>query len=110
MRPTSILVFVVPEGGLGKGEGRWETFLRSRGDPAFVCDDAGMRDELTSWAKTRDNGNPRCTDDLDQPEFADLLADLAETHHLGKCVDAAFVGTEEAYAEAFLACIDDVFD
>ena len=54
---------------------------------------------LVQWAKKRDNGNPRCTDDLTEPQFADVLAGLAESHHLDKCVDAAFVNTSEAAAE-----------
>ena len=71
-----------------------------RGDLAFYCNDTGIGKELLEWAKERDNGNPRCTDDLEETQFADVLAGLAETHHLDKCVDAAFAGTEEAAAEA----------
>jgi hypothetical protein len=70
-----------------------------RGDLAFHCNDSGITKELVEWARIRDNGNPRCTDDLAEPQFADVLSGLAESHHLDKCVDAAFVGTEEATAE-----------
>ena len=65
--------------------------------------------ELVAWAKERDNGNPRCTDDLEETQFADVLAGLAESHHLDKCVDAAFVGTEEAAAETEAPVIDGIF-
>ena len=77
-----------------------------RGDLAFYCNDKGICSELTEWAKERDNGNPRCTDDLGEAQFADVLAGLAESHHLDKLVDAAFAGTEEAAAEADPRIID----
>ena len=73
------------------------------------CNDPGITSELTEWAKSRDNGNPRCTDDLTEVPFADVLAGLAESHHLDKCVDAAFAGTEEAAAEAEPKIIDAVY-
>ena len=69
-----------------------------RGDLAFYCNDKAIQDELVEWARCRENGNPRCTDDLEQTEFADVLAGLAECHHIDKCVDAAFVGTTEEAA------------
>ena len=80
-----------------------------RGDLAFHCNDTGVMKELVEWAKERDNGNPRCTDDLEETQFADVLAGLAESHHLDKCVDAAFVGTEEAAAETEAPVIDGIF-
>jgi hypothetical protein len=88
---------------------RWTgtTPTKCRGGLAFVCNDAGISHGLTEWARERDNGNPRCTEDLNEAEFADVLAGLAETHHLDKCVDAAFAGTEEAAAEAIP--IDGIF-
>ena len=79
-----------------------------KGDLAFHCNDPGITSELTEWAKSRDNGNPRCTDDLTEVPFADVLAGIAESHHLDKCVDAAFAGTEEAAAEADPKIIDAV--
>ena len=79
-----------------------------KGDLAFYCNDEGIRSELTEWAKERDNGNPRCTDDLGEAQFADVLAGLAESHHLDKLVDAAFAGTEEAAAEAEPRIIDGI--
>ena len=54
---------------------------------------------LVEWAREQDNGNPRSTDDLDETQFADIIGGIAESHHLDRCVDAAFVGTEEAKAE-----------
>ena len=80
-----------------------------RGDLAFHCNDSGITSELTEWAKVRDNGNPRCTDDLTEVPFADVLSGLAESHHLDKCVDAAFAGTEEAAAGTEPKIIDAVF-
>ena len=58
-----------------------------KGDLAFYCNDKGICSELTQWARERDNGNPRCTDDLDESQFADVLAGLAESHHMDKCVE-----------------------
>jgi len=70
-----------------------------RGDMAFHCNDDGISKELKEWAREKDNGNPKCTDDLSDAQFADVLAGLAESHHLDKCVNAAFVGSEEMAAE-----------
>jgi hypothetical protein len=80
-----------------------------RGDLAFHCNNKNMCNELVEWAKERDNGNPRCTDDLEETQFADVLAGLAECHHMDKCVDTAFVGTEEAAAEADPHVFDGIF-
>ena len=55
--------------------------------------------ELDRWATARDDGYPRCTDDLVNTEFADILSGIAESHHLNQLVDVAFAGTEEAAAE-----------
>ena len=71
-----------------------------RGDLASQCSDALVTKELLEWARERDNGNPRCTGDLEDTQFADITGGIAESHHLGRCVDAAFVGTEEAKAES----------
>ena len=71
-----------------------------RGDLASQCSDALVTKELLEWARERDNGNPRCTDDLEDTQVADITGGIAESHHLGRCVDAAFVGTEEAKAES----------
>ena len=82
---------------------RWESHgcapARCKGDLAFVCNNKAMTEELLSWARSRDNGNPRCVEDLSEPQFADVLAGIAEAHHMDKCVDAAFVNTDEANAE-----------
>ena len=71
-----------------------------RGDLAFYCNDPSVSGEPYKWAKERENGNPRCTDDLEETDFADVLAGITEAHHMNKCVNAAFVGTEEAAAAA----------
>ena len=76
------------------------TVTRCKGDLAFHCNNKEITDELVHWAKRKDNGYPRSVDDLEEVEFADILSGLAEAHHIDRCVDAAFVGTEEAAAEA----------
>ena len=58
-----------------------------------------MTKELLEWSRRRENGNPRCVEDLDEVQFADIMGSIAETHHLDRVVDTAFVGTEEADAE-----------
>ena len=77
----------------------YETLVKCRGDLAFRINDKDILNELDEWARERDNGNPRCTDDLSENQFADILSGIAEAKHLDKCVDATFVGTEEAKAE-----------
>lgn len=42
-------------------------------------------------------------------QFADYLSGIAEAHHIDKCVDAAFVGAEEASAERD-KFVDGIFD
>ena len=73
--------------------------LLSRGDLAFQCHDNNVTKELLDWLRTRENGNPCSALDLDDTQFADIIGGIAEPHHLDRCVDAAFVGTEEAEAE-----------
>ena len=58
-----------------------------------------MTKELLDWSKTCENGNPRSVEDLDDTQFADIIGGIAESHHVDRCVDAAFVGTEEIDAE-----------
>ena len=89
---------------------RWDNITPTpcRGDLALHCNDEGICKELMEWAVSRDNGNPRNTDDLAETQFADVLAGLAESHQMDKVVDAAFAGTEEAEAENGSA-IDGVF-
>ena len=81
-----------------------------RGDLAFRCNDAAILCELQEWAKEKDSGMPRCVEDLEHEHFVGCLSGIAEAHHLDKCVDAAFAGTEEAEAEGVAqAPIDGVF-
>ena len=68
-----------------------------------------MTKELLEWSRCRENGNPRSVEDLDETQFAHIIGSIAESHHLDRCVDAAFVGTEEAAAEADPRIIDAVF-
>ena len=58
-----------------------------------------VAEELLEWSRCRENGNPRSVEDLDEIQFADIIGSIAESHHLDRCVDAAFVGTEEIEAE-----------
>ena len=53
---------------------------------------------------------PKGTDNLQEAEFADISGGIAETQHLDKVVDNAFVGTEEAEAERDVLNIDGVRD
>ena len=55
-----------------------------RGDLAFYCNDTQIANELVEWAESNDIGNPRSVDDLNEPEFADMLSGIAESHHLDK--------------------------
>ena len=43
-----------------------------------------------------ENEIPKSVDSLVDPEFADLLAGLAESHHLDRLMDSAFVGDNVA--------------
>ena len=69
------------------------------GDLAFTCNDQAVLSELEGWAQEKDGGVPRCVEDLGKDHFADCLAGIAEAHRIEKCVDAAFVGTDEAKEE-----------
>ena len=54
-----------------------------------------------------------CIDDLEDPEFSDILGGTFEDEHLCEVVDQALVGTEEADAEAIdhdLLGIDAAYD
>ena len=52
-----------------------------RGDLAFHCNDTSVARRLVCWAYSRENGNPRCEDDLGEIELVDLLRDIAEEKH-----------------------------
>ena len=81
---------------------RWGSIIptRCRGDLAFACNVESIGAELLRWAEENERGNPHSIDDIEGNEFADLLGGIAEDYHLDQCVDAAFVGTEEAAAES----------
>ena len=63
------------------------------------------------WSEVRSEEGeaPRCIEDVNEPEFAEMLYSFAEELHLDKCVDTAFVGTEEAQAEEEVNPIDEVY-
>ena len=92
---------------------RWSTKpTLCKGDLAFYCSDPHITNELLEWAKEKDNGNPCCIEDLRDTKFADIIGGIAEAHHLDRCVDIAFVSTEEADAESLVPidAIDDPKD
>ena len=66
---------------------------------ASQCSDKNIASELLDWAREKDNGNPWCTEALEDTRFANVIGGIAESHHLGRCLDAVFVGTEEAEGE-----------
>ena len=84
--------------------------IRCRGDLAFYCSDKDVADQLANWADKKDNGNPRCVEDLEETEFADVIREIAEELHLDKSMHQAFVGTEESAAEPISIPIDSVED
>ena len=59
-----------------QGTARWKNLTPTpcRGDLSFYCNHSTILDELVKWAARRDNGYPRCTADLLELEFADLIA------------------------------------
>ncbi len=80
---------------------RWGDRPRTKcvGDLAFQCNDQTVLSELEGWASEKDGYAPRCVEDLGKDHVAECLAGIAEAHHIEKCVDAAFVGTVEAWSE-----------
>ena len=90
---------------------RWKDTspVLGRGGIGFLCNDNAIAHELQEWSRQNDRGNPRSTDDLQEVEFADVLARIAEAHHLDRCVNAAFVGTQEAKEEAEQDTIDGIY-
>ena len=93
--------------------GRWSTKPSlCKGDLAFQCSDPGITNELLEWANEKENGNPCSIADLKDTKFADIIGGIAEAHHIDRCVDTAFVGTEEADAKNLIPidAIDDPKD
>jgi hypothetical protein len=81
-----------------------------RGDLASYCNSPEITKELVEWAKKSDDGDcPRSVEDLQEPQSVEVLAGLAEMHHIDRCVDATFAGTEEAAAEPEHPILDGVY-
>ena len=79
-----------------------------KGDIAYMSNDEYVGAEFSRWIRdTKDDEPPRCVD-LWQPEFGDLIAGIAEEHHINKLVDTASVGTEEYKVETAGESIDAV--
>ena len=68
------------------------------GDLAFFCNCATTFEGLRFWAHERTPGVPRNLEDLETVEFADVLGAIAEDHHLTRCAQVCFTGTEEDQA------------
>ena len=89
---------------------------RCKGDLAFYCNNQKIAEELKRWAETREEEDcPRCTDDVIEPQFAEMLYNFAEELHLRKSrrpeevETEASVGTEEAQTEEEINPIDEVY-
>ena len=74
--------------------------VRCRGDLAFYCNDLHIAQQLKDWAHEKEGGVPKCVEDLEEVEFADMLGGIAEEHHLDNSMHDAFVGAEEDREEA----------
>ena len=71
-----------------------------KGDIAYVSNDDYVKEEIQRWINdTGESEPPISVEDLWQPDFGDLIAGIAEEHHINKLVDTAFVGTEEYRSE-----------
>ena len=82
--------------------------FRCNGDMATYGNDRGIMDSWRKWAHSRDDGLPRCVEDLEEIEFADTLRFLTEDAHLDNLA-TAFVGTRESQDEPVpMQPIDDV--
>ena len=65
-----------------------------KGDLAF-CNCLVTRESLRLWAHERTPGITRNVDDLETVDFADVLGAVAEDHHLIRCAQICFAGTDE---------------
>ena len=61
---------------------------------------------MVEWARQNDRGDPKSVDQLQDTEFAEQLAAIAEEAHLDKVVNSAFVNTEEAKADGSVRQLD----
>ena len=81
------------------------------GDLAFHCDDKRVETSLVRWSSDLDNGYPRCTEQLGDPDFIEILQGVVEDFHIERSTCSAFVGTEEEVLEPDESkCIDNVTD
>ena len=69
------------------------------GDLAFFCKCPATLESLRLWAHERTLRIPRNVEDLETVEFADVFGAIAENHHLTRCAQVCFTGTEEDQAE-----------
>ena len=69
------------------------------GDLAFFCNCPATLESLRLWAHEHTPGIPRNVEDLEAVEFADVVGPIAEDHHLTRCAQVCFTGTEEDQAE-----------
>ena len=81
------------------------------GDLAVFCNNTAKLECLRLWAHERTPGIPRNVEDLETVEFADILGAIAEDHHLTRCAQVCFAGTEEDQAERHArSTIDEVLE
>ena len=69
------------------------------GNLAFFCNCATILESLRLWAHERTPSIPRRVEDLEIVKLADVLGAIAEDHHLTRCAQVCFTGTEEDQAE-----------
>ena len=68
--------------------------IMSSGDLAFLCNFLTTLEKLRLWAHERALGIPQSVEDLETVEFADVFGAIAEDHHLTRCAQVCFTGTE----------------
>ena len=64
------------------------------GDLAFFCNCPATLESWRLWAHERTPSIPRNVEDLETVEFADVLGAIAEDHHLTRCAQVCFTGTQ----------------
>ena len=73
--------------------------MLSSGDLVFVCNFLTTLENLRLWAHERALGIRQSVEDLETVEFADVFGAIAEDHHLTRCAQVCFTGTERDQAE-----------
>ena len=66
---------------------------------AFFCICPATLESARLWAHNRTSSIPLNVEDLETVEFADVFGAISEDHHLTRCAQVCFTGTEEDQAE-----------